>query len=61
MGWFPNPKGSYSEFSNSILPKSSPETDLPALYQEPLQTSKYGQKWARVERDDYVSWENIVF
>ena len=47
--------------SSAILSdESSPETDLPAPYQEPLQTSKYGRKRARVERDDYFSWENIV-
>ena len=24
LGWFPNPKGEYTEFSNSILPKILP-------------------------------------
>ena len=42
--------------------ESSPETDF---IQEPcvetLPTSKYGRKRARVERDNYVSWDKIVF
>ena len=43
--------------------ESSPETDV---IPEPcaelrLPPSKYGRKWARVERDNYVSWDEIVF
>ena len=32
--------------STTLTDESSPETDLPALYQDPLQTSKYGRMWA---------------
>ena len=28
---------------------------------ETLPKSKYGRRWARVERDNYVSWDKIVF
>ena len=38
--------------STTLTDESSPETELPAPYQEPLQTSKYGRKRARVGRDD---------
>ena len=42
--------------------ESSPETDfIPEPRAETLPPSKYGRKRARVERDDYVSWEKIVF
>ena len=42
--------------------ESSPETDfLPETGAETLPTSKYGRKRARVERDNYVSWDKIVF
>ena len=42
--------------------ESSPETDfIPEPCVETLPTSKYGRKRARVERDNYVSWDNIVF
>ena len=67
LGRFPNPKGKYSDVvdrvvsssSSSLSDESSPETDF---IPEPLaETSKYGQKRARVQRDNYVSWEKIVF
>ena len=42
--------------------ESSPETDfIPEPCVETLPTSKYGRKRARVERDNYVSWDKIVF
>ena len=42
--------------------ESSPETDfLPETGAETLPMSKYGRKRARVERDNYVSWDKIVF
>ena len=47
--------------STTLTDESLPETYLPAPYKEPLETSNYGRKRVRVERDDYVSWENIVF
>ena len=44
---------------SSLSEESSPETDfIPELGAE---TSKYGRKRTRVERDNYVSWEKIVF
>ena len=47
---------------SSLSDESSPETDfLPEPRAETLPPSKYGRKRARVERDDYVSWEKIVF
>ena len=43
----------------SLSDESSPET---VFIPEPgAETSKYGQKWARDERDNYVGWENIFF
>ena len=49
--------------SSSLSDKSSPETDFipePA-HAETSPPSKYGRKRARVERDDCVSGEKIVF
>ena len=47
---------------SSSSDESSPETDfLPKPGAETLPTSKYGRKRARVERDNYVSWDKIVF
>ena len=47
---------------SSLSDESSPETDfIPEPRAETLPPSKYGRKRARVERDDYVSWETIVF
>ena len=47
---------------SSSSDESSPETDfLPEPGAETLPTSKYGRKRARVERDNYVSWDKIVF
>ena len=44
---------------SSLSDESSPETNFTT---EPrAETSKYGRKRARVERDNYVSWEKIVF
>ena len=44
---------------SSLSEESSPETDFTP---EPrAETSKYGRKRKRVERDNYVSWEKIVF
>jgi len=41
---------------------SSPETDfIPEPLAETLPPSKYGGKWALVERDNYVSWDKTVF
>ena len=51
--------GSSPSSSNN---ESSPETDfIPEPCVETLPTSKYGRKRARVERDNYVSWDKIVF
>ena len=90
LGWFPNPKGEYTEFSNSILPKFYLSFWTTCPYKErfrhcfvterkrqwevhealkainhrdppPPETSKYGRKRTRVERDNYPSWEKIVF
>ena len=48
--------------AESLSKESSPETDfISAPRAETLPPSKYGQKWARVERDNYVSWDKIVF
>ena len=66
LGWFPNPKGKYSDVvdrvvgssSSSLSDESSPETDF--IPEPGAETSKYGRKRARVERDNYVSWEKIV-
>ena len=47
---------------SSLSDESSPETDfIPEPHAETLPPSKYGRKRARVERDDYVGWEKIVF
>ena len=47
---------------SSSSDESSPETDfLPGPGAEALPTLKYGRKRARVERDNYVSWDKIVF
>ena len=44
---------------SSLSEESSPETDF---IPEPLaETSRYGRKRTRIERDNYVSWEKIVF
>ena len=51
-----------SSSSSRLSVESSPETDLiPEPCAETLPPSKYGRRRARVERDDYVSWEKIVF
>ena len=67
LGWFPKPKGEYSDVvdrvvgsnSSSLSDESSPETDF--IPEPHAETSKYGQRRARVQRDNYVSWEKIVF
>ena len=42
--------------------ESLPETDfIPEPRAETLPPSKYGRRQPRVERDDYVRWEKIVF
>ena len=42
--------------------KKKEETDfIPEPRAETLPPSKYGRRQARVERDDYVHWEKIVF
>ena len=42
--------------------ESSPETDfMPEPRAETLPASKYGRKRARVERDNYVTWDKTVF
>ena len=47
---------------SSLSDESSPETDfIPEPRAGTLPPSKHGRRWARVERDDYVSWEKIVF
>ena len=43
----------------SLSEESSPETDF--IPESCTETSKYGRKRTRVERDNYVSWEKIVF
>ena len=45
--------------SSSLSDESSQETDF--IPEPPQETSKYKRKRARVERDNYVSWEKIVF
>ena len=47
---------------SSSSDEPSPETDfLLEPRAETLPTSKYGRKRARIERDNYVSWDKIVF
>ena len=47
---------------SSSSDESSPETDfLPEPGAETLPTSKHGRKRARVERNNYVSWDKTVF
>ena len=47
---------------SSSSAESSPETEfIPEPRAETLPPSKYGRKRARVERDDYDSWEKTVF
>ena len=47
---------------SSLSDESSPETNfIPEPRAETLPLSKYGRKRLRIERDDYVSWEKIVF
>ena len=43
----------------SLSEESSPETDF--IPEPRAETSKYGRKRIRVERDNYVSCEKIVF
>ena len=43
----------------SLSEESSPETAF--IPESRTETSKYGRKRTRVERDNYVSWEKIVF
>ena len=45
--------------SSSLSDESSQETDF--IPEPPQETSKYERKRARVERDNYVSWEKTVF
>ena len=66
LGWFPNPKGEYSDVvdrvvgssSSSLSDESSPETNF--IPEPRAETSKYGRKRARVKRDNYVTWEEIA-
>ena len=44
---------------SSLSEESLPETDF--IPEPRAETSKYGRKRIRVERDNYVSWEKIVF
>ena len=44
---------------SSLSEESSPETDF--IPEPSVETSKYGLKRTRVKRDNYVSWEKIVF
>ena len=47
---------------SSLRDESSPETEfIPEPRAETLPPSKYGRRQPRVERDDYVRWEKIVF
>ena len=47
---------------STLSDESSPETEfIPEPRAETLPPSKYGRKRARVERDDYDSWEKTVF
>ena len=43
----------------SLSEESSPETDF--IPEPCAETSRYGWKRKRVEKDNYVSWEKIVF
>ena len=82
LGWFPNPKGKYTEFSNSILPKFYLSFWTTCPYKERFGrcfVTEKKRQWevrealkainyklafvtfARVERDNYVSWDKIVF
>ena len=47
-----SPSSSSDESETDFLPEPGAKT---------LPTSKYGRKRARVERDNYVSWDKIVF
>ena len=44
---------------SSLSEESSPETDF--IPEPRAETSRYGRKRTRIERDNYVSWEKIVF
>ena len=44
---------------SSLSEESSPETDF--IPEARAETSKYGRKRIWVERDNYVTWEKIVF
>ncbi|CAH3192015.1 unnamed protein product [Porites evermanni] len=44
---------------SSLSEESSPETDF--IPEPRAEISRYGRKRTRVERDNYVSWEKIVF
>ena len=47
---------------STLSDESSLETDfIPESRAETLPPSKYGRERARVERDDYISWEKAVF
>ncbi|CAH3146379.1 unnamed protein product [Porites lobata] len=48
-----------SESASPENEESSPETDF--IPEPRAETSKYGRKRTRVKRDNYVSWEKIVF
>ena len=51
LGWFPNPKGEYTEFSNSILPKFYLSFWTTCPYKEPFRhcfvTERKGQREVR--------------
>lgn len=46
---------------SSLSAESLTEINLLEFCSENLSSLKYGRKRVRVERDDYVSWENILF
>ena len=44
---------------SSVSEESSPETDF--IPEPRAETSRYGRKRTRVKRDNYISWEKMVF
>ena len=57
----PSSSSTKSSPETDFIPETeTPETDF-ILRAQTLPPSKYGRKWAQVERDHYVSWDKIVF
>ena len=62
LGWFPNPNGEYSDVVDRVVGSSS--SSLYDLYDESSPETDFipdPRAGTKAERDNYVSWEKIVF